>query len=83
MLEFYCPHCNTNLTDLGGTVFKLKGVLKAEHFEIDTYFYLSTEVGKYGVIHDENIVLKQGAKVDFRCPNIHCDKSFTTSLDTI
>ncbi len=81
MTRFYCPFCNEELTALEGTAFKLKGVLKSDMFECSGIFYLQATPGQYGVIHDDFIRLKQGAKVDFRCPESNCDRSFTTQWD--
>lgn len=81
MKNFYCPYCHAKLSHFEGTLIKMKGVLSSETFECSGYFYLPGAVGKYGSIVDEHIKLRDGAKVDFRCPNPRCDLSFTTHYD--
>jgi len=81
MKQFYCPYCNEQLSHFEGTVIKMKGVLSCNTFESVTNFYLPGAIGKYGSIVDDHIKLKDGAKVEFRCPNPKCDRSFTTDYD--
>ncbi len=76
MKQFYCPYCNEKLSHLDGTVVKMKGVLSCETFECAANFYLPGAIGKYGCIVDPHVKLKEGAKVEFRCPNPRCDRSF-------
>ena len=59
----------------------MKGVLSCETFECSGHFYLPGAIGKYGFIIDENIELRDGAKVEFRCPNPRCNLSYTTHYD--
>jgi hypothetical protein len=81
MKQFYCPYCNEKLSHLEGTVIKMKGVLSCDTFECSVNFYLPGAIGKYGSIVDEHLKLKDGARVEFRCPNVKCDRSFTTHYD--
>ncbi len=81
MKQFYCPYCNEKLSHFDGTVIKMKGVLSCETFECFANFYLPGAIGKYGSIVDEHVKLKDGAKVEFRCPNSKCDRSFTAHYD--
>lgn len=81
MKQFYCPYCNEKLTHFEGTVIKIKGVLSCETFECAANFYLPGAIGKYGSIVENHIKLKDGARVDFRCPNPKCDRSYTAHYD--
>lgn len=81
MKQFYCPYCHEKLSHFDGKVIKMKGVLSCETFECSANFYLPGAIGKYGSIVDEHLRLKDGAKVEFRCPNVKCERSFTTHYD--
>ena len=81
MKQFFCPYCNEKLSHLEGTVVKMKGVLNCETFECSAIFYLPGSIGQYGTISDGHIKLFDGAKIDFRCTNSKCDKSYTTHHD--
>ncbi len=81
MKQFFCPYCNEELTVLAGAALKLKGILISDFFECSSYFYLPSTPGQYGALYDEHIKLKEGAKVNFCCPNNQCEKSFTTNYD--
>ncbi|MDZ7318169.1 MAG: hypothetical protein ONB11_03380 [candidate division KSB1 bacterium] len=81
MKQFYCPYCNEKLSYFDGTVIKMKGVIASESCECVANFYLPGGIGKYGCIVDDHLVLKDGAKVEFRCPNPKCDHSFTSHYD--
>jgi hypothetical protein len=59
----------------------MKGVLSSDTFECTANFYLPGAIGKYGSIVDEHLKLKDGAKVEFRCPNSKCDRNFTAHYD--
>lgn len=59
----------------------MKGVLSCDTFECYANFYLPGAIGKYGSIVDDHVKLKNGAKVEFRCPNPRCDRSYTTHYD--
>jgi hypothetical protein len=81
MKHFYCPYCSEKLSYLDGTVIKMKGVLSCDTFECSANFYLPGMIGKYGSIVDEHLKLKDGARVEFRCPNAKCDRSFASHYD--
>ncbi|MBW2366787.1 MAG: hypothetical protein JRH15_02765 [Deltaproteobacteria bacterium] len=81
MNQYYCPYCDEDLTHLNGMVLKLKGVLDSDHFKCSSNFFLPAAVGVYGVITENHLTLKDGAIIDFCCPNPKCDHSFTTSYD--
>lgn len=81
MKRFYCPYCNDELTALAGAAFKLKGILTSDFFECTSNFYLPSNPGQFGAILDDHVSLKEGAKVNFCCPNDQCHKSFTTKYD--
>ncbi len=81
MKQFYCPYCNERLSHFEGTVIKMRGVLACDTFECVANFYLPGAIGEYGHIADDHVKLKDGAKVEFRCPNSKCDRSFTTHYD--
>lgn len=81
MKQFYCPYCNERLSHFEGTVIKMRGVLACDTFECVANFYLPGAIGKYGHIVDDHVKLKEGAKVEFRCSNSKCDRSFTAHYD--
>ncbi len=81
MKQFYCPYCNKKLSHFDGTVIKMKGVLSCDSFECSANFYLPGTIGKYGSIVDDHLNLKDGARVEFRCPNPKCDRNFTAHYD--
>ena len=81
MKRFFCPYCNYELTVLDGTLFKLKGVLQSDFFDCTAMFHLPAEPGKYGSIVEPHVVVKEGAKVVFHCPDCKCNHNFTTHYD--
>jgi hypothetical protein len=81
MRRFYCPYCNEDLTVLSGSAFKLKGILSSNFFDCSSLFYLPSTPGHFGALFDEQITIKEGARVNFCCPNDQCGRSFTTKYD--
>jgi hypothetical protein len=81
MKHFYCPYCNEELTVLSGSAFKLKGILRSDFFECSSFFYLTSTPGHFGLLIDDHLKLKEGARVNFCCPNDRCGESFTTNYD--
>jgi len=81
MKQFYCPYCNQKLSHFDGIMIKMKGVLSCDSFECSANFYLPGAIGKYGSIVDDHLKLKDGARVEFRCPHPKCDRSFTAHYD--
>jgi len=78
---FFCPHCNTKLSFLDGTIIKMDGVLKAEKFSARTQFYFHAALGQYGVIIAGSVEVQDGARVEFHCINPTCDKNFTAAYN--
>ena len=81
MKDYYCPFCNEKLSFLEGTVIKMLGNIKGEKFEISTYFYIPGKLGQYNAVWEGRIKLRDGVKVDFRCINPKCERSFTADYD--
>ncbi len=81
MKTYYCPYCNANLSVLNGSAIQLHGVLKSETFECEADFFLPAALGNYESIVSDYVKLKDGAKVDFKCPKNHCGESFTCDYD--
>ncbi len=81
MKTYYCPYCNANLSVLNGSVIQLKGVLSSETFDCVADFFLPASLGEYDSIFSDYLQVKKGAKVDFRCPQKHCDESLTCHYD--
>lgn len=74
---FYCPRCHEKLSYLDGTMVKLNGTLTADTFSVRAQFYLPAELGRYGAIVSGDLMLKEGARVEFSCPNARCEANFT------
>jgi len=81
MKTYYCPYCNTILSVLNGNALQLTGVLSSETFDCKADFILPASLGDYDAIVSNGIKLKNGAKVDFRCPKSNCGMSFTCHYD--
>lgn len=80
-MTFRCPACGDKLSFLGGTVIRLMGRVHAEHFSCSTMFYIPAKLGQYGAIVGEGLQLREGAKVEFECPNGACRKNLTTAYN--
>jgi hypothetical protein len=78
---FSCPRCGEKLSFLDGTVVKMDGVLRADHFTVRTSFYFSSRLGQYGTIVSGPVELREGARVEFCCPNPRCAADFTAAYD--
>lgn len=81
MKQFYCDYCNEKISHFNGSIIKMKGVMTCDTFECVSNVYLPGELGHYNVIVDDFVKLKVNAKVDFRCPNLSCNQSFTTEFN--
>ena len=81
MKEFHCPYCNERLSHFNGTIIKMKGVMKCGTFECISNIYLPGALGHYDALVDDHVKLEPGVTVDFRCPNLSCNRSFTTEYD--
>ena len=77
-MKFYCPFCDEDLSVLDNTLVRMNGTLMSDMFSVTTTFHLPAELGKYGYRVEGEIVLKEGACVDFGCHNPDCGRSFTT-----
>ena len=75
----YCPYCTAQLSFFNGEFTKLLGSLESEYFKVEGILYLPSALGKYGVILPEGMTIKEGARVEFLCPN--CRKNLTTSFN--
>jgi hypothetical protein len=74
---FYCPHCSVKVSNEDNSIVFLKGRLDSETFTIITDVSLPAQLGVYGAIFSEGIILKPGAEVNFICP--HCVIDLTMS----
>ncbi len=79
MKTFYCPYCDQKLTVLDGSAIHFVGLIKTREFECSATFLLPSALGIYDTFTDSSIKVKEGTKVDFRCPK--CNDSFTSSYD--
>lgn len=79
---FLCPRCREKLSFLDGTMVKLIGTLAAETFTARTQFFLPAELGRYGAIVAGDVTIREGAKVEFSCPNSRCGAGFTAAYDS-
>lgn len=78
---FYCPKCGAKLSFLDGTVVKLQGKLQAPDFSVQTQFFFPAKLGQYGAIVSGPVTLKEGARVEFFCPNPKCGVDFTAAYN--
>jgi hypothetical protein len=74
---FFCPHCGEKLSFLDGTIIKMEGELACETFTVRTQFFFPAALGQYGAIIAGEVQVKEGAKVEFLCPNHRCNANFT------
>ena len=75
----YCPFCDAKLSFFNAEFTRLIGVLESDFFKVEGIFYLPTALGKYDAIFPEGMTIKEGAKVNFLCPE--CRKDLTTSFN--
>lgn len=78
---FYCPECGERLSSRAGDQIRVDGVLQAEHFSLRTRFSFPAELGKYGAAIEGEVTLREGARVEFFCPNRECDRDFTAAYN--
>jgi len=78
---FFCPHCGEKLSFLDGTMVKMDGLLEAPTFTARAQFYFPAELGRYGAIVAGPVELREGARVELRCPSPRCGASFTTAYN--
>ncbi len=77
--SFYCPHCQAKLSFFNGEFIRLLGELDSEFFTVRTVIYIPSALGKYGAIFQEGIKLKEGANVEFFCPD--CNANLSTPFN--
>jgi hypothetical protein len=78
---FFCPRCAEKLSFLNGTIVKLDGVLQAPTFSVRTQFFFPAELGHYGAIVAGAVEIREGAVVEFHCPNPRCNADFTAAYN--
>jgi hypothetical protein len=76
---FYCPQCGEKLSFLNGTVVKMDGLLAGPGFSVRTQFYFPSELGQYGVIVAGAVEIREGARVEFLCPNQRCNANYSAA----
>jgi len=81
MKQFFCPHCNEKLSQLEDSIIKMRGVFECEFFTCEANIFLPSSLGKYSAITDAYITMRDGARVEFRCTNLRCHRSFTAPYD--
>ena len=74
---FLCPHCGAELNPGAGPIIQMQGRLHAPHFSVTTDLFLSAALGVYGRLSADHVSLREGAKIEFHCPD--CDHSFSRS----
>lgn len=74
--DFVCPHCNTFLNSDNKTQVLFRGILQGENFSVTFPISVPAELGVYGGIFPDYIVLQEGAIVEFHCP--HCNYDLTS-----
>jgi hypothetical protein len=78
---FYCPYCGEKLSFLDGSIVKMEGFLESPTFCVRTQFFFPAELGRYGAIVAGPVDIREGAKVEFCCPDPRCAKSFTAGYN--
>ena len=75
--QFICPTCNAILNQDEEETIRFLGVLRGHSFTLSTTVDLSAELGVYGAQIDKDLVMEDGCKVDFLCPQ--CGRDLTAS----
>jgi hypothetical protein len=65
---FSCPHCDGVLNPGNGPIIKMKGRLEGSGFSVITDVFLPSGLGVYGRLTADHVVLHEGAKIQFSCP---------------
>ena len=78
--NFFCPFCEEKLSFFNGDFIRLMGVIDTEMLSIKAVLFLPSGLGKYGAIFPEGLKLKDGAEVEFHCPE--CKKNLTTPFNS-
>ncbi|MBW2526110.1 MAG: hypothetical protein JRI23_18155 [Deltaproteobacteria bacterium] len=73
--SFLCPFCDAELNPRQGPIIKTKGRLEAERFAVTTDVFLSSGLGVYGRTTATDVELRDGAKIEFSCPQ--CNAPFS------
>ncbi len=74
---FFCPHCSTELNPGNGPIIRMKGRLDAPAFSVTTDVFLPSGLGVYGRLTATGVDLREGAKIEFSCPQ--CNQPFSDS----
>ncbi len=76
---FFCPHCEAPLNQGNGPIIKMTGKLEAEKFSVTTDVFLPSGLGVYGRATATGVELRDGARVEFSCPD--CGAALSRSVD--
>ncbi len=76
---FFCPHCEATLNLGHGPIIKMKGKLDAATFSVTTDVFLPSGLGVYGRATATGVDLRDGARVEFSCPD--CGAALSRSED--
>ncbi|MBI4702562.1 MAG: hypothetical protein HY744_15690 [Deltaproteobacteria bacterium] len=75
--RFTCPHCDAELNPGRGPIIQMRGELEAPCFSVTTDVFVSSGLGVYEGLTATGVVLREGAKIEFSCPQ--CGASFSQS----
>jgi predicted RNA-binding Zn-ribbon protein involved in translation (DUF1610 family) len=76
---FSCPHCEASLNPGNGPIITMKGKLEGPNFAVTTNVFLPAGLGIYGRATATGVELREGARVEFSCPD--CGAALSRSVD--
>ncbi len=76
---FLCPHCEAELNPGHSPIIRMSGRLDAPEFSVTTEVFLPAGLGVYGRLTATGVTLREGAKIQFACPE--CGEPFSESDD--
>ena len=79
--RFSCPHCDAELNPGRGPILQMRGRLDAPTFSVVTDVFIPSALGVYGRLTVTNVTLREGAKIEFFCPQ--CGADFSSAEDDL
>ena len=75
--HYVCPFCGVELNRERGEFIRMNATLRGVGFTFTFPIDIPAELGAYGARYDPRIVLEEGCRVEFCCPE--CGRDFTTA----
>lgn len=78
--RYVCPFCQVELNRERPELIRMDATLEGPGFEVTFQIDIPAELGSYGARYDSRIVLQEGCRVKFGCPQ--CGRDFTSEYSS-